>query len=268
MRSHNRLSQRGGQSRSHCQQRGMLDLITKGLEFIRFHVVASVIDRLVLADDADITVRSRSKIIEDTCPNRTLNQLDRLRLFEIFPPARFKDSHGSQGTRSHRRVVQFGRASMRMDLIHGRAVNVTASQDQGSADVTLVLEETSFQHGAGRDDSRWRVRVHAKQLELTANQLSDHFRVGGCTGSATVHVGCQVVDLFAILFGDFRTTCGTSICSQNDSVLVNQPNNGRSRLLGGGESLRALQGQQVLIAEGLVKGKARRSRRSNIRITD
>ncbi len=143
-----------------------------------------------------------------------------------------------------------------MDLVDAGPVNVAAPKDESGTDVSLVLEEPSFQQSTCGHDSRLRMGVHAQQFELAGDELRDHFRVGGGSGTAAVHVGCQVVDLFAILFGNLGSARRTGIGTENNSVLVDNTNNGGSGLLAGGKSLGSSQHHDVLVAEGVLEGKA------------
>jgi hypothetical protein len=47
------------------------------------------------------------------------------------------------------------------------------------------------------------VRIHAQQFELTADESGGLFGIRSGSGAATVHVGGEVMNLFAILFRDF-----------------------------------------------------------------
>jgi len=108
------------------------------------------------------------------------------------------------------------------------------------------------------------VGVHAEQFELARDELRDHFRVGGGSGTAAVHVGCQVVDLLAILFGNLGSARCTGIGTENNPVFVDNTDNGGSGLLAGGKSLGSSQHHDVLIAEGVLEGKTGNGRATRV----
>jgi len=122
----------------------VIDQITEWLNLVRSHVVASVVDRGIGSDDANVTVGTRSEIVENTRSNGTLDQLDGFRFGHVLLPCAFENRHGGETSGSHGGVVEFRRASVGMDLVDARAVNVAAPKDEGGADVSLVLEEPSF----------------------------------------------------------------------------------------------------------------------------
>ncbi|VEU41432.1 unnamed protein product [Pseudo-nitzschia multistriata] len=142
----------------------VVDLVAEGLDLVRRHVVASVVHGPVGANDADVAVRTRSEVVENPRPDRALDQLHGLGLVHLLPPGRLEDRHRGQASGPHGCVVELGGASVGGDLVDRGPVDVAAPQDQRGADVSLVLEESSFQQGARRNDARLRVGVHAEEL--------------------------------------------------------------------------------------------------------
>mmetsp|Transcript_6262 Transcript_6262/g.17987 ORF Transcript_6262/g.17987 Transcript_6262/m.17987 type:complete len:272 (+) Transcript_6262:106-921(+) len=259
MRLHDGLPQGGCQAWRHLQDLRMLYLSTQRTHFIRFDVVAAVVFRSVHAKDANIAVASRTKIIENTSSNGFLHQRHSFRLCHILLPHAFHDGHGCKTSTSHGGIVELCSGSVGMNLIDSWTVQITPPKDQGSADVSLVTVQTALQKSTGSDHSRRGMCVHSQQLQLRSNQLRDHFRIR-CRSSTTAHqVGRQVVDLFTVLFGNFASTRSTRICTQNNTILVNNCHNRSTRLLGhlGQGLVAAGHGQDVRIPHGIFKREAR-----------
>lgn len=91
-----------------------------------------------------------------------------------------------------------------------------------------ILKEHLLQHGHGCDDACLASSTEAVKLQLTADQGRGHFCIGGCSCTTAVHVGGQIVDLFAVLVSDNRSSGGTGIGAEDETVFVNQSNDGRS----------------------------------------
>mmetsp|Transcript_13568 Transcript_13568/g.21364 ORF Transcript_13568/g.21364 Transcript_13568/m.21364 type:complete len:287 (-) Transcript_13568:95-955(-) len=232
MRHTHRTTLERRQARNHVQDGTAIDGVTQGPDLVGPDVVSSVADRRIGSNHANVAVATRTKIVKDSGSNRALHQLDGLFFGHILLPGGLHNGHGSQRTRSHGRVTQLGRRSVRGDLVDARSVNVAAAQDQGGRDVSLETEETAFEERTGRDDPGRAVSVHSQQLELTGDELSDLFGVGGRSCSAAVHVRTQVVNLFAILFSDFRSGRGAGISAQDDAVVIDDTHDGGTGLFG------------------------------------
>lgn len=93
-----------------------------------------------------------------------------------------------------------------------------------------ILKEHLLQHGHGSDDACLTSSAEAVELQLTADQGRRHFCISGGSSTTAVHVGSQVVDLFAVLVGDNRSSGGTGIGTEDETVLVNQSNDSCSSL--------------------------------------
>lgn len=103
--------------------------------------------RLLLCDDRDIDVASRSQIVEDTRENRIRGELHCVVARQIRLPLRLENAHRRQGSGTHRHVWQLIRATVRVDGEEMCAYWVTPCHHEVRTDVPLVPEEVLLQHG-------------------------------------------------------------------------------------------------------------------------
>mmetsp|Transcript_15077 Transcript_15077/g.24985 ORF Transcript_15077/g.24985 Transcript_15077/m.24985 type:complete len:255 (-) Transcript_15077:150-914(-) len=239
----------------------MTNSITQWLSIVRLDGTTGVLHGSIRTNDTGINVRTRTKIVKDTSQDGSLDQVRTLLFRHIIFPSLFKDRHGSQRSRSHGSVRQLASRSVRIDLVDMRSIDIAATKDESRRDVSLVPKKHTLEQSARRHDTALTVRLHAKQLEATGNNLGCFFRVGSSTSSAAVHVGSEVVDLFAVLLGDFAASSGASVSSQDDAILEDEAHNGGSSF----GSLRKVGRSSLccfchhLVAVHVVEREARRS---------
>ena len=245
------------ESGSHGQERRVLDTSPQGCHFVGFDVVATVIDGIVRSQDADIAIATAAQVVEYPRSNGTLDEIDGFGFGHVFLPTALENGHGGQATASHGGVIEFCRRSVGVDLVDSGSVEVTATEDERRGNVSLVAEQASLQERTGGGNTGGTVGVHAQEFELRRDHLSHHFRVGSGPRTAAIHVGGEVMNLFAILFGNFRAGSGTGIGPQDHTVLVHDADDGSSCLFGLREMARTLHSQDCLVPQGVLEGKAR-----------
>ena len=91
----------GGGSGTHVEHVGAADGVAEGLDVVGLDGPAVQGGGAVGADDAGVDVGTRSKVVEDTGQDGTLDKVDGLGLRHALGPAGLKDRHGGERTGAH-----------------------------------------------------------------------------------------------------------------------------------------------------------------------
>jgi hypothetical protein len=143
--------QHGRNAGLHNEPIGVLDLVPERRYLVGGDHVPVVCHGPVGPDDADVAVAPRPEVVEDPGPDRALDEGDGIGLAELAAPAALKDGHGGQAPAAHGGVRELPGAAVGVDLVDVRAGDVAPAQDEGGADVALVVVQEALQVGAGRD---------------------------------------------------------------------------------------------------------------------
>merc|ERR1719203_2449988 len=81
----------------------------------QFLIGSEIINVIIGLDDCQINGRTRAHVIDNTSCNGITNQFFGFLFLQIFLPIFFKNSHGSQTTRSHGSIGNFGCRPMGMN---------------------------------------------------------------------------------------------------------------------------------------------------------
>jgi hypothetical protein len=111
--------------------------------------------------------------------------------------------------------------------------HVVASHDEVGTQIALIPVEEAGGGGDVGADSGLPAGVEALQFEIGGHEEVDELGVCSCACSACVDVWGDIVDLLAVLFHHNRSSSGTGVCSQYDSISVLHSHDGGSRLLVG-----------------------------------
>ena len=82
----------------------------------------------------------------------------------------------------------------------------------------LISKQHLLQHPVGGGDSGLSSGVEGMKFDLAGDELRRHFRVGGCSGTATVDIWGDVMDLRTVLVRHNVPVCRASISPQNKGV--------------------------------------------------
>lgn len=69
------------------------------------------------------------------------------------------------------------------------------------------------------------------ELNLRGDHSRDVLGIGGCAGTAAVHILRHVVDLFAVLIGHNGARCGSCVSAEDDAILEDDAANSGTSLL-------------------------------------
>lgn len=114
-----------------------------------------------------------------------------------------------------------------------RSHHVVTSHNQVCTQISLVPVEETGGGGDVRADSGLSAGVEALQFEIGGHEEVDELGVRGCACSACIDVGGDIVDLLAVLLHHNRSSSGTGISRQHDSVSVLHSHDGGTGLLVG-----------------------------------
>lgn len=115
-------------------------------------------------------------------------------------------------------------------LVHVGPVDVASSEDKGSRNVALVLEEHALEEGAGGDDAGLGLGGHSEELELGGDELGGLLSVCSSSSTAAVNIGSHVVDLFAVLVAHRGVAGSAGVRTEDNATLENCTNNSGSGL--------------------------------------
>lgn len=163
--------------------------------------VASLQRRLLLRNNRNIHVRSRSQIVEYTSLNSIARQRDSLLLRHTGLPLRLEDRHSGKRTRAHGDIRQLIRASVCVHSEEPNTGRINACYDEVCADVSLVAEEVLLEHGHTGHDSRLAAGGEGVELEFGGDEGGCEFGVCGGTGSGTPDLRGDIMELLAVLGG-------------------------------------------------------------------
>ena len=157
--------------------------------------------RLLLCDDGNIDIASRTQIVPNTGLDGVGAQRHGVFARQVGLPLCLEDGHGRQRSRAHGHVRQLVRGAVG---VHGKEVGacgVHAGNDEVSANVTLVAEEMLLQHRHAGDDARFAAGREGVQFEVRRDDGSGELGVCGGSCAGAPDVGGDVVEFLAVLGG-------------------------------------------------------------------
>lgn len=180
--------------RASCELIALLLLLPLiGLDVIPLH------RRHILCDHANIHIRPRPQVVEDTRLNSIRRQLDRLLPRQLLLPLRLEHRHRRQRAAAHSHVGELVCAAVGVDSEEADPGGVYASHDEVCANMALISEEMLLQHRHDGDDAGLPACGEGVKFEVGGDEGGGEFGVGGGSCSRTPYLRRDVVEFFAVL---------------------------------------------------------------------